>query len=99
MWVLKKVFKDYCMRGGHNYTRIMEELNSQKVIVNKNDRKVLGGGTELAKGQAWCFTVDMLHPEVSGNISPIKRPEADVLPIARARAMQALTTTADQDVS
>jgi hypothetical protein len=88
VWVLKKVFKDYCMRGGYNYTRIMEELAHQKIIVNKNDRKVLGGGTELAKGQAWCFTVDMLHPDISGHISPIPKPEADVLPFARARALQ-----------
>ena len=98
MWVLKKVFKDYCMRGGYNYTRIMDELHHQKIIVNKNDRKVLGAGTELAKGQAWCFTVDMLHADVSGQISTIQKPEADVLPFARTRALQEKKTkTADQE--
>ena len=87
VWVLKKVFKDYCMRGGYNYTRIVDDLVHQRIIVNKNDRKVLGGGTELAKGQAWCFTVDMLHPDISGIVG-IQRPEADIIPLARTRALQ-----------
>lgn len=88
VWILKKVFKDYCIRGGYNYTRVVDELTHQKVITNKNDRKVLGGGTELAKGQAWCLTVDMLHPEISGTIAAINKPAADVLPFARNKALQ-----------
>jgi hypothetical protein len=93
MWVLKKAFKDYCVRGGYNYTRIVEDLVGQKVIIDKNARKVLGGGTELAKGQSWCVTVDMLHPEVSGAIRQAK-PEADVIPLARNRALHAAAETA-----
>jgi hypothetical protein len=93
VWILKKVFKDYCIRGGYNYTRVVDELTHQKVITNKNDRKVLGGGTELAKGQAWCLTVDMLHPEISGTIATISKPAADVLPFARTKVLQPATAT------
>ena len=30
-------------------------------------RRTLGAGTELAKGQSWCFAVDMRHQEISGH--------------------------------
>ena len=29
-------------------------------------RFTLGKGTDLAKGQVWCFTVDMTHHEIAG---------------------------------
>lgn len=75
MLVLKKGFKDYCIRVGANATKILDELAVQKVdeagkgtrvIANKSIKKVLGAGTEYAKIQSWCFTVNMSHPEVTG---------------------------------
>ncbi len=77
MWVLKKGFKDYCLRAGANYLKILSDLGTpkadgqgavSKIISNANIRKVLGAGTDQAKAQTWCFMVDMDHPEISGAV-------------------------------
>ena len=73
--VLKKGFKDYCIRVGADSTKILDELHfaqpdarghTTRVISQKNIKKVLGAGTEFAKAQSWCFTINMAHPEVTG---------------------------------
>lgn len=75
LWVLRKGFKDYCVRNGANSTKIIDELSVpkqdrngkvQRVVVHKNMKKVLGAGSEYAKAQSWCFAVNMGHPEVTG---------------------------------
>ena len=75
MWLLKQGFKDHCRKIGANAPRLLEELNKLKatsagtaarVVASINVRKVLGAGTEWAKGQSWCFAVNMDHPEVAG---------------------------------
>lgn len=78
LWVLKKGFKDFCVRTGAPFLHILDELHaptpvadgpSQRVIPNKHIRKVLGAGTEYAKAQSWCFSVNMDHPEITGVVS------------------------------
>lgn len=75
MHLLKQGFKEYCVRVGANSTRILEELSQpravgagmpRRIITDRQARRVLGAGTEHAKGQQWCFVVDMTHPEVAG---------------------------------
>lgn len=75
LYLLKQGFKDYCSRVGASASRILDELNqprtladqsTRRIVVNRQSRKVLGAGTSLAKGQTWCFAVDMSHPEMSG---------------------------------
>ena len=75
MWVLKKGFKDYCVRVGANFLKILDELSQsaldangrpKRIIGNKHMRKVLGAGTEYAKAQSWCFTLNMDHSEITG---------------------------------
>ena len=75
MWVLKKGFKDYCLRTGANFLEIIDELGrtqidkdttATRVISHKNLKKVLGAGTKYAKAQSWCFTINMAHPELTG---------------------------------
>lgn len=66
MWIMKKSFRDYCVRYGHNFSRILDNLHTRGVITNKHERKVLGAGTDYAKGQAWCLTVNMNHPDMVG---------------------------------
>lgn len=79
MWVLKKGFKDYCVRTGANFLKILDELSipsleesgkPHRVLASKHVRKVLGAGTEYAKAQSWCFAINMDHPEVSGVVVP-----------------------------
>lgn len=67
MWVLKKGFKDYCIRSGASAARIIGELFHAKVIVSKETNKILGAGTVHAKGQSWCFMINMSHPLVAGS--------------------------------
>lgn len=74
MWVLKKGFKDYCVKIGANHLQLLEELSTprafptgpQRIVTSKNVRKVLGAGTDQAKAQSWCFAVNMKHPDVTG---------------------------------
>lgn len=80
MWIMKKSFRDYCVRYGHNFSRIVEHLAAAKVITKKHDRKVLGAGTDYAKGQAWCITVDMHHPDMVGEQLIPKKIAGKVLP-------------------
>lgn len=79
MWVLKKGFKDYCVRTGANFLKILDELalpivdetgKSSRILASKHVRKVLGAGTEFAKAQSWCFAINMDHPEVTGVAIP-----------------------------
>lgn len=65
MWVLKKGFRDYCAKSGANSHKIMLDLTEQGVISNPSIKKVLGSGTEYAKGQTWCFILDMSHADVA----------------------------------
>lgn len=75
LYLLKQGFKDHCSRIGASSTRILDELSvpraiagqlPRKIITNRHARKTLGAGTTLAKGQTWCFVVDMTHPEIGG---------------------------------
>lgn len=76
LFVLKKGFKDYCAKIGANSTGILDQLSvptitnaghASKVIANKNLRRTLGAGTDLAKGQSWCFAVNLAHPDIASN--------------------------------
>ena len=80
MWLLKKSFRDYCVRYGHNFSRILDQLASTGVITKKHDRKVLGAGTEYAKGQSWCIAVNMNHSDVRGEQLIPKKTTGKVLP-------------------
>jgi hypothetical protein len=73
--LLKQGFKDHCSRIGASSSRILDELAAPRVIggqqprpivTNRAARRTLGAGTDFAKGQTWCFTVDMTHPEIAG---------------------------------
>lgn len=75
LYLLKQGFKDHCQRIGASSTRILDELAAPRVVpghqprpivTNRANRRTLGAGTDLAKGQTWCFTVDMTHPEIAG---------------------------------
>ena len=70
--LLKQGFKDHCNRIGVSSSRIIDELHQSgnRVIVDRAIRRTLGAGTNLAKGQAWCFAVDMTHPEIKG-VTPV----------------------------
>jgi hypothetical protein len=85
--VLKKPFKDYCVKIGANAHKVLEDLHtikrhagggSARVVTDKNARRTLGAGTEYAKAQSWCFLVDMSHPDVADLNANIKAP---VLPV------------------
>lgn len=75
MAVLKKGFKDYCVRIGADASKILDDLyagqvdangRTVRIVTNKNIKKVMGAGTEYAKMQSRCFLVNMGHPDVTG---------------------------------
>jgi len=80
MYVLKKPFKDYCLRVGANSIHVLDALEAfssdgmggtAKVVTHKQIKKVLGAGTDLAKAQTWCFMINMAHPDISGVLPSI----------------------------
>ena len=70
--LLKAAFKDMCSKTGCSMSRILEELSAPRpggrIILDKAVRRTLGGGTDMAMGQAWCFVVNMDHPEIAGTV-------------------------------
>lgn len=90
MYVSKAAFKDWCARRGANSTQILQALMDtetvhgapRRVVMSHNLRRVLGAGTDYAKARAYCFTVDMTHPEVA---SLTDFPAADGIDPARWR--------------
>lgn len=78
LWLLKKAFKDYCVRIGANSNRILDELNQKTVtgygppspvVLRKVCKKILGANTEHGKGQSRCIEINMAHPAISGKAS------------------------------
>lgn len=70
--VLKKGFKDHCARIGANSIKVIDDLHvprdGARIITARHIRRTLGAGTEFAKAQSWCFTINMTHPAVSGAV-------------------------------
>ena len=70
LYLLKQGFKDYCAKVGASASRMLEDLNTsnggRRIVVDRNCRRTLGAGTDLAKGQTYCFAVDMTHPDIAG---------------------------------
>jgi len=82
MWVQKKGFKDYCVRLGHNYTTITRTLIDDKIISAKAIQKVLGAGTDYAKGQSSCMLVNMFNTLLSGELAAaekLRSPDSKVI--------------------
>jgi len=73
MWVQKKGFKEYCTRLGHNYITIIRTLTEDKIISNKTVLKVLGAGTDYAKGQSSCMLVNMFNTLLSGELAAAEK--------------------------
>jgi len=91
MWVLRKGFKDYCTKIGANFLKVIDDLHAAqtdaenqrlRVITNKNVKKVMGAGTEFGKAQAWCFVIDLKHPDCLGipDLELVTNPAAAITP-------------------
>lgn len=73
LYILKQGFREYCARIGANCNNILNELNKgpqpyQKVVIEKNTRRVLGAHTDYSTAQVYCFILNMKHKEVSGRV-------------------------------
>lgn len=70
LYLLRSGFKEHCSRIGASSSMILEHLaqstGNGKVLAERSVRRTLGAGTDLAKGQAWCFIVNMSHPDLAG---------------------------------
>lgn len=85
LWVMKKVFKDYCVKIGANYLNVLNELNKRTpgqpattppIVSSTAIKKVLGARTRHAKAQSPCFVVNMDHPELTGVVEERVAPAA-----------------------
>lgn len=63
--VLKQDFRDYCTKVGRYSQEVLSTLSRSGVVTGADRRLVLGEGTDLAKGRAWCFTVNLAHPDIA----------------------------------
>jgi hypothetical protein len=63
--VLKQDFRIYCQRRGRYSQEILRILFDEGIIISLDRKIALGEGTDLAKGRAWCFTVNLAHPKVA----------------------------------
>lgn len=83
MHLLKGRFREYCEQQGVSSLELMRQLFAAKIITNMGAQRTLGAGTDLAKGQSLCFTVNMRHPAVLALKPPIDttagRPDGSIL--------------------
>lgn len=66
VYLLKSAFRDYCTKIGSNHLVVIDELYEKRIVLNKQQKKLLGAGTTYAKAQSYCLVVDLAHPELSG---------------------------------
>ena len=64
MWLTKSAFSDYCATRRAPYQQYVNELAIAHVVIDRNSRKVLTAGTNIAPTRSWCFAVNMRHPEM-----------------------------------
>ncbi len=65
LYILKQDFQTYCQRSSKFYADILRSLHRAGVVSQIDKRVALGEGTPLAKGRAYCFTVNLAHPEIA----------------------------------
>ncbi len=63
--ILKQDFRSYCQRIGRYSAEVLKKLAQIGVVTTIDRRVCLGEGTDLAKGRAWCFTVNLAHPSIA----------------------------------
>jgi hypothetical protein len=72
LYVLKKGFKDHCVRIGANSLQVLADLNEVRsggrIVPSTSCKRTLGAGSEYAKGQSACFSINMAHPDVAGTV-------------------------------
>lgn len=73
--LLKNGIKDYCSKFGASSAQIMRELSEprsgRRIVIERDVRRTLGAGTDLAKGQAYCYAIDMTHPDMAGVVPTV----------------------------
>jgi hypothetical protein len=74
MWIRKDVFRDYCSRHGRSAGMVIRELQAKAVFGHQDVKRILGQGTEHAKGRTVCLAVNMDHPELSGIVPGVAAP-------------------------
>jgi hypothetical protein len=82
--LLKEGFRNYCQTKHQHAQPLLRRLLDEGVISEFDVRRTIGAGTNLAKGQATCFIVNMIHPSIAStetkkellppNIVPIRGP-------------------------
>ena len=65
LYILKQDFQTYCQRASKFYADVLRSLHKLGVVSQLDKRVALGEGTALAKGRAYCFTVNLAHPEIA----------------------------------
>ena len=65
LYILKQDFQTYCQRTSRFYADILRSLHKLGVVSQVDKRVTLGEGTPLAKGRAYCFTVNLAHPDIA----------------------------------
>lgn len=57
-WVSRSALQKHCVEHGINMTRHLRILYGQGTVLQENVRKVLGSGTQFAKGNVRCIEID-----------------------------------------
>jgi hypothetical protein len=80
LWVRNEAFKEYCRAKNRNMRLVLEELAKRFIVVERDAKRTLGLGTELAKGRTLCFVVNLAHPEV-GELGAQMATNTNVVPL------------------
>ena len=83
--LLKDGFRHFCATRGQYSQGILRQLLSEKVLGEFDVKRTLGAGTNLAKGQSTCFTVNMRHPSIASTETQEKLLPPNIIPMKRVR--------------
>jgi hypothetical protein len=86
--ILKEGFKEYCQRRNKHALPIIRELVKMGIVLQPNERYILGVGTEYAKGRSACVLIDMDHPEIAATPLVVQAPPpagSNIVPIGKRK--------------
>lgn len=83
--LLKDGFRHFCATRGQYSQAILRQLLLDRVLSEFDVQRTLGAGTNLAKGQTRCFTINMMHPSIASTETKEKLLPPNIIPIRRPK--------------
>lgn len=73
IYVDRSQLRTFIVQGGGDYHKVLQELQNDKIVVNRNKLTVLTKGSNVSSsGQSPCVVINAAHPAMQGEVSVLK---------------------------